>query len=38
MLKISIKRLLDLPIQRIFFAHGAPILHDALTKLRQLPL
>ena len=38
MLKISIKRLLDLPIQRIFFAHGAPILHDAPTKLRQLLL
>ena len=38
MLKISIKRLLDLPIQRIFFAHGAPIIQDALTQLRQLPL
>jgi glyoxylase-like metal-dependent hydrolase (beta-lactamase superfamily II) len=37
-LKISIKRLLDLPIQRIFFAHGAPIIQDALTQLRQLPL
>ncbi len=38
MLKISVKRLLDLPIQRIFFAHGAPIIHDGLTQLRQLPL
>jgi len=38
MLKVSVKRLLELPIQRIFFAHGAPILHDALTQLRQLPL
>ena len=38
LLKVSVKRLLDLPIQRIFFAHGAPILHDALTQLRQLPL
>jgi len=37
-LKISVKRLLDLPIQRIFFAHGAPILHDALSQLRQLPI
>ena len=37
-LKISVKRLLDLPVQRIFFAHGAPILHDALTQLRQLLL
>ena len=38
LLKTSVKRLLDLPIQRIFFAHGAPILHDAITQLRQLPL
>ena len=38
LLRTSLKQLLDLPIQRIFFAHGAPILHDALTKLRQLPL
>jgi len=38
MLKVSVKRLLELPIQRIFFAHGAPILHDALKQLRQLPL
>ena len=38
LLKTRVKRLLDLPIQRIFFAHGAPILHDALTQLRQLPL
>jgi hypothetical protein len=38
LLKVSVKRLLDLPIQRIFFAHGAPIIHDALTQLRQLLL
>lgn len=38
LLKTSVKRLLNLPIQRIFFAHGAPILHHASTQLRQLPL
>jgi hypothetical protein len=38
LLKVSVKGLLELPIQRIFFAHGAPILHDALTQVRQLPL
>jgi glyoxylase-like metal-dependent hydrolase (beta-lactamase superfamily II) len=32
----SLRRLLDCEVQRIFFAHGLPILVDAQTRLRQL--
>jgi len=35
LLRASLKRLLELPIQRIFFAHGAPILQDGLDQLRK---
>jgi glyoxylase-like metal-dependent hydrolase (beta-lactamase superfamily II) len=35
LLKNSLKRLLELPVQRIFFAHGTPILQDGLDQLRK---
>lgn len=35
-LRTSLKELLKLPIRRIFFAHGAPILQDGLQQIRQL--
>jgi len=35
-LKISLGKLLDLPVQRIFFAHGHPILQDGLRRIRSL--
>ena len=35
LLKNSLKRLLELPVQRIFFAHGAPILQDGFDQLRK---
>jgi hypothetical protein len=35
-LKTSLRRLLDLPIQRIFFAHGNPINSSAQALLRPL--
>jgi glyoxylase-like metal-dependent hydrolase (beta-lactamase superfamily II) len=34
LLKHSLKRLLALPTQRIFFAHGAPILQDGVGRLK----
>jgi len=36
LLKTSLKRLLELPTQRIFFAHGAPILQDGVGRLRTV--
>ena len=36
LLKTSLRRLLELPIRRIFFAHGAPILQDGLNQIRKL--
>jgi glyoxylase-like metal-dependent hydrolase (beta-lactamase superfamily II) len=36
LLKTSLKRLLELPTQRIFFAHGAPILQDGLVLLKTV--
>jgi len=36
LLKTSIKRLLELPVQRIFFAHGAPILQDGVGRLKTV--
>lgn len=36
LLRKSLRRLLDLPVERIFFAHGAPILSSAQSKLRSL--
>jgi len=36
LLKTSLKRLLELPIQRIFFAHGAPILQDGAVLLKTV--
>ena len=38
LLKINLRLLLALPIQRIFFAHGAPILQDGRSQVRTLPL
>lgn len=35
-LKTSLHRLLDLPVQRIFFAHGAPILQDSRERIQKL--
>jgi glyoxylase-like metal-dependent hydrolase (beta-lactamase superfamily II) len=35
-LKTSLRRLLDLPIRRIFFAHGDPILQDGTGRIHQL--
>jgi len=35
-LKTSLRDLLELPIQRIFFAHGAPILQDGRNQIRKL--
>lgn len=37
-LKISLRRLLDLPVERIFFAHGGPILQDGAERIRKLLL
>ena len=37
-LKTSLRRFLDLPVERIFFAHGAPILQDGLKRISQLLL
>ena len=36
LLKTSLKRLLELPTQRIFFAHGAPILQDGAGRLKTV--
>ena len=35
-LKSSLSQLFSYPIERIFFAHGAPILQDGCIKLRSL--
>ena len=35
-LKTSLRRLLDLPVERIFFAHGDPILQNASERIRNL--
>ena len=32
----SVRRLSQLPIERIFFAHGAPIVHSGLSQLSTL--
>ncbi len=37
-LKTSLRRLLDLPVRRIFFAHGDPILQDGAEGIRKLLL
>ena len=36
LLKNSLNRLLELPVQRIFFAHGAPILQDGVGRLKTV--
>ena len=36
LLKNSLQRLLELPTQRIFFAHGAPILQDGVDRLKTV--
>jgi len=36
LIRKSLRRLLDLPVEKIFFAHGAPILSSAQSKLRSL--
>jgi glyoxylase-like metal-dependent hydrolase (beta-lactamase superfamily II) len=36
LLQNSLKRLLALPTQRIFFAHGAPILQDVVDRLKTV--
>lgn len=36
LLRTSLAQLLSLPIQRIFFAHGAPILQDGLNQIQRL--
>ena len=36
LLKASLAQLLSLPIRRIFFAHGAPILQDGLNQIQRL--
>ena len=36
LLKTSLQRLLELPTQRIFFAHGAPILQDGVGRLKTV--
>jgi len=36
LLRQSLRRLLDLPVRRIFFAHGDPILQDGAERIRQL--
>jgi glyoxylase-like metal-dependent hydrolase (beta-lactamase superfamily II) len=36
LLNTSLKRLLKLPTQRIFFAHGAPILQDGVDRLKTV--
>ena len=36
LLKKSLRRLLDLPVRRIFFAHGDPILQDGIERIRKL--
>jgi len=36
LLKSNLTKLLELPIRRIFFAHGAPILQDGLNQIRKL--
>jgi len=36
LLRQSLRRLLDLPIQRIFFAHGDPILQDGSERIQKL--
>ena len=35
-LRKSVRRLSQLPIERIFFAHGAPIVHSGLSQLTPL--
>jgi glyoxylase-like metal-dependent hydrolase (beta-lactamase superfamily II) len=35
-LRQSVRRLSQLPIERIFFAHGAPIVHSGLSQLSTL--
>jgi len=36
LLKKSLRRLTELPIRRIFFAHGDPILQDGAERIRTL--
>lgn len=36
LLRASLAHLLNLPIRRIFFAHGEPILQDGLNQIRKL--
>jgi glyoxylase-like metal-dependent hydrolase (beta-lactamase superfamily II) len=36
LLRQSLRRLLDLPIRRIFFAHGDPILQDGSERIQKL--
>jgi glyoxylase-like metal-dependent hydrolase (beta-lactamase superfamily II) len=36
LLRRSLRRLLDLPVRRIFFAHGDPILQDGAKRIHQL--
>jgi len=36
LLRRSLRRLLDLPIRRIFFAHGDPILQDGSERIQKL--
>ncbi|NCY22053.1 hypothetical protein EBX31_08870 [bacterium] len=36
LLRSSLKGLLEFPIQRIFFAHGSPILQNGLNQIRKL--
>ena len=36
LLRQSLRRLLDLPIRRIFFAHGDPILQDGAERIQKL--
>ena len=36
LLRVNLRILWDLPIRRIFFAHGAPILQDGLNSIQRL--
>ena len=36
LLRQSLRRLLDLPVRRIFFAHGDPILQNGLERIQKL--
>jgi glyoxylase-like metal-dependent hydrolase (beta-lactamase superfamily II) len=35
-LRESVRLLARLPVERIFFAHGAPIVHDGASRIREL--